>query len=77
MIQICKPAKASRSLEKNPERAILMPKFIMAFTADSVTQVRFLHFHPDVVRSLVDDDEFPETLAASFAEIIDIIEEVS
>ena len=28
-IQICKPEKAAGSLQANPERAVLMPKFII------------------------------------------------
>ena len=34
MIQVCKPAKAGESLGHNPERAPLMPKFIMVFSRD-------------------------------------------
>lgn len=41
MIQICKPEKAALSLQGNPERAILMPKFIMTFAEDGKTRIRF------------------------------------
>jgi len=75
MIQICKPEKASRSLSKNPERAVLMPKFVMTFSGSGSTQIRFLHYRPEIVRHLIDDAEFPESLAESFAEIIEVIEE--
>ncbi|MGD9019880.1 MAG: DUF302 domain-containing protein [Desulfuromonadales bacterium] len=75
MIQICKPEKACKSLSKNPERAVLMPKFVMTFSHSGATQIRFLHYRPETVRDLIDDVEFPESLAASFAEIIDVIEE--
>jgi uncharacterized protein (DUF302 family) len=34
MVQICKPSKAGQSLSKNPERAVLMPKFVTTFTRD-------------------------------------------
>ena len=54
-----------------------MPKFIVTFTDDSATQIRLLHYSPETVRGLVDDEEFPKSLAVSFAEIIDIIEEAS
>ena len=75
MIQICKPEKAAKSLGKNPERAVLMPKFVMTFGGGGVTQIRFLHYRPETVTDLIDDAEFPDSLAASFAEIIEVIEE--
>jgi uncharacterized protein (DUF302 family) len=75
MIQICKPDKASKSLSKNPERAVLMPKFVMIFSGSGSTQIRFLHYRPEIVSDLIDDAEFPESLAESFAEIIEVIEE--
>lgn len=74
MIQICKPEKAAISLSKNPERSVLMPKFIMTFSKDGRTQIRFVHYSPETVRALVDDDEFPVSLKESFAQIIAIIE---
>jgi hypothetical protein len=75
MIQICKPEKASKSLGKNPERAVLMPKFVIAFSDKSETQIRFLHYRPKTAQELVDDAWFPDSLAASYAEIITLIEE--
>ncbi|MCK4508117.1 MAG: DUF302 domain-containing protein [Desulfuromonadales bacterium] len=74
MIQICKPQKAAMSLGKNPERAILMPKFIMTFSRDKSTQIRFQHYSREAVASLVDDEEFPESLLKSFEEILAMIE---
>lgn len=74
MIQICKPEKAAKSLGKNPERLVLMPKFIMAFSRAGLTQIRFVHYSPQTVRALVDDDEFPDSLAESFTQIIGLIE---
>lgn len=44
MVQICKPAKAAQSLNKNPERAVLMPKFVIAFSKEGRTQVRMLKY---------------------------------
>ena len=77
MMHICKPGKAAHSLTKNPERAVLMPKFIMAFSRDSATQIRFLHYRPETVASLLEDAEFPDSLAAGIDEIIAIIEEAA
>jgi len=74
MIQICKPERAAKSLGRNPERAILMPKFIMTFSDNGQTQIRFLHYSPETVRGLVDDEEFPVSLAESFSQIINFID---
>lgn len=74
MIQVCKPQKAAQSLSKNPERAVLMPKFIMIFSREGVTQIRFLHYSAATVASLVDDAEFPGSLVESFEQIIAVIE---
>lgn len=75
MIQICKPEKAAKSLSKNPERAVLMPKFVMAFSENGKTQIRFLHPARNTVRQLVDDEEFPASLDESIVQIIRIIED--
>ncbi len=75
MIQICKPAKAAKSLSANPERAILMPKFVMAFSKGSKTQLRFLSYNGDDIGTVVDDEVFPGSLAESFQKIRDMIDE--
>ena len=75
MIQVCKPEKAAKSLSMNPERAVLMPKFIMTFTKDGKTQIRFLRFSEDNIRSVVDDDMFPGSLAETYQKIVKMIEE--
>lgn len=75
MIQVCKPQKAGKSLEKNPERAVLMPKFIVVFSAAGKTKIRFLRYSRDMVASLIDDAEFPDSLAESFEVIVAMIEE--
>ncbi|MDD3619535.1 MAG: DUF302 domain-containing protein [Desulfobulbaceae bacterium] len=75
MIQLCKPDKAAASLQANPERAILMPKHVMVFSRDEHTQIRFFHFNPDNVRVMVDDRDFPASLAGTYGKIIDMIEE--
>jgi hypothetical protein len=77
MLHLCKPEKAARSLLKNPERAVLMPKFIVAFSRAGVTQIRCLRYRPETVASLLDDAEFPDSLAAGIDEIIAIIEEAA
>ncbi len=75
MIQICKPEKAAKSLSANPERAVLMPKFIMTFTQNGKTQIRFLSFSADNIRAVIDDEQFPASLAETYKKIIEMIEE--
>ena len=75
MIQICKPEKAAKSLSGNPERAILMPKFVMAFSKDGKTQIRFLSYSEDNIRAVVDDDVFPGSLAETYKKIHQMIDE--
>jgi hypothetical protein len=74
MIQVCKPAKAGESLGRNPERAPLMPKFIMAFSRDGRTQIRLLRYHASLIEELVDDPEFAFSLAESFDAISRMID---
>jgi hypothetical protein len=74
MMQLCKPEKGSKSMIKNLERAVLIPKFVMAFTEQGQTQIRFLHYSETAVAKLIDDAEFPKSLVASCKTIIDIIE---
>ncbi len=75
MIQICKPEKAAKSLSMNPERAILMPKFIMTFTKEGKTQIRFLSYSEDNIRAVVDDSQFPGSLAETYKKIVEMIDE--
>lgn len=75
MVQICKPAKAAKSLSENPERAILMPKFIMVFTQEGKTQVRMLQYGRELIAELVDDATFPASLEETFKSIISAIDE--
>ncbi len=74
MIQICKPEKAAKSLGKNPERSVLMPKFIMTFSDQGRTQVRFVHYSEELIRAVVNDVEFPASLGESFEQIIAMID---
>lgn len=75
MIQICKPEKAAGSLQKNPERAALMPKFVTVFTAAGKTQVRFLRYNREMIDSLVQDAEFAVSVGATYDEIEQAIRE--
>lgn len=75
MIQLCKPEKAATSLSFNPERAVLMPKFIMTFTKNGKTQIRFMQYSEASIRNMVDDEQFPASLAETYAKIISMIEE--
>jgi uncharacterized protein (DUF302 family) len=75
MIQVCKPEKAAKSLGKNPERAVLMPKFIMTFSQGGKTQIRFLRYSEEDIRGLLDDGEFPCSLAETYHLIVSLIEE--
>jgi len=75
MIQVCRPQKAGKSLAKNPERAVLMPKFVVVFSDNSKTQIRFLKYSRELVATLVDDAEFPDSLSESFDDIVAMIEE--
>ena len=60
IVQVCAPQKAARSLTENLERAVLLPKCIVVFSADSRTQIRMLRIGPDLVARLVEDAEFPD-----------------
>lgn len=77
MVQICKPRKAAKGLTTNPERAILMPKFVMVFTKDGKTQVRMLKYGRELVAELVDDEEFPAALEKTFNNLIAIIDDAA
>ncbi len=76
MMQVCKPTKADKSLTANPERAILMPKFVMVFTKDGKTQVRYMSYSAaDIAEMVPGDAKFPESLAETFAKIRSMIDE--
>ncbi len=78
MIQICKPTKADKSLAANPERAILMPKFVMVFSKDGKTQIRYLSYSTADITALVPGDpNFPKSLAQTFVKIRSMIDEAS
>lgn len=74
MIQVCKPEKAAVSLQSNPERAALMPKFIMVFTSDAKTQVRFLVYNRPMIEALTKDTVFADSLVESYDAIKNMIE---
>ncbi|MDG4474776.1 DUF302 domain-containing protein [Thiovibrio frasassiensis] len=75
MIQICKPEKAAKSLAANPERSVLMPKFVMAFSKEGKTQLRFLSYNTEDISLIVADAVFPGSLAESFQKIREMIDE--
>ncbi len=75
MIQVCKPSKSAKSLSANPERSILMPKFIMAFSRDGKTQIRYHHYSEETIGETVDDPVYPASLAQTYRKIIAMIEE--
>lgn len=75
MIQVCKPEKSAPSMEKNPERAALIPKFITVFTADNKTQVRMLRYLPPMITELLGDAAFAESVQGSYDAIEQIIKE--
>lgn len=75
MMQVCKPLKASKSLFTNPERSVLMPKFVMVFSINGKTQIRYLSHDREEVGSLIDDQEFPESLAQTAEKIRSMIDE--
>jgi len=77
MIQLCKPARAAASLGQNPERATLMPKFVIAFSRDGMTQVRYFGLDEQLVATLVDDAEFPASLAETQRIIHGLIDEAA
>lgn len=77
MIQVCKPTKADASLTANPERAILMPKFVMVFSKDGKTQIRYLSYSlADISALVLDDPKFPESVSQTFVKIRSMIDEV-
>ncbi len=76
MVQVCKPTKADASLTANPERSILMPKFVMVFTKDGETHIRYLSFSVAEILELVPDDpKFPESVSQTFEKIRSMIDE--
>ncbi len=76
MLQICKPTKADKSLTMNPERAIFMPKFVMVFSKEGKTQIRYLSYSvADIEAFVLDDPKFPESVSQTFVKIRSMIEE--
>jgi len=76
MMQVCKPTKADASLTANPERSILIPKFVMVFSKDGKTQIRYMSFSlPDIAELVQDDPKFPKSLVQTFDKIRSMIDE--
>lgn len=78
MMQICMCTKADKSLTVNPERAIFMPKFVMVFSKNGKTQIRYLRYSTGDITVLVPGDpNFPESLAQTFVKIRFMINKAS
>lgn len=75
MIQVCKPEKAGPSLSTNPERAALMPKFIITFSQNDTLQIRMLAYGQDLIEELIGDSDFAQSVQGSYEAIINIIEQ--
>lgn len=76
MIQICKPTKADKSLSANPERAVLMPKFVHVFSKNRKTQVRYLSYTPAYIADMIPGDTaFPGSLEQTYNKIRSMIDE--
>ncbi len=75
MIHVCKPEKSALSLSVNPERAVLMPKFVMAFSRDGKTQIRYHHYSEETIAETVDDAVYPGSLTKTYTKIISMIDE--
>ncbi|MDY0301332.1 MAG: DUF302 domain-containing protein [Trichlorobacter sp.] len=75
MIQVCKPEKSAPSLQANPERAALIPKFITVFSDKGKTRVRMLRYLPALVNSLLSDPDFAVNVQGSYDAIEGIIKE--
>lgn len=74
MIQICNPEKASVSLQKNHERAALIPKFITVFSQDGKTQVRLLRLEAGLIEDMIGDKEFATSSAKNYDAIIGLVD---
>ncbi|CEG12824.1 conserved hypothetical protein [groundwater metagenome] len=78
MVQMCNPKKAYNSISANPERGVLIPKFVVVFRKDekSKTEVRFLSYSEAFVGSMFgEDSDFQKSLPDSCRSIINIINE--
>jgi hypothetical protein len=53
-----------------------MPKFVMAFSRDGATEVRFLYYSKELIALLIPGDAvFPESLEQTYGAIRAMIEE--
>jgi len=74
MVQICNPDKAAPSLQKNHERAALIPKFVTIFSQDGKTQVRLLRLEPPLIEALIQDKDFAASSAKNYDAIIGLVD---
>lgn len=75
MVQVCAPKRSAQALKGSHERAVLMPRFIVVFGRDGETQVRLLRLGEELVRSLIDDEEFVQLNVAVCNDLRAAIEE--
>ncbi|MBV5340346.1 MAG: DUF302 domain-containing protein [Deltaproteobacteria bacterium] len=74
MVQICNPEKAAPSLQKNHERAALIPKFVTIFSQNGKTQVRMLRLEPALIEELIQDNDFAVSSAKNYDSIIALVD---
>lgn len=74
MVQICNPEKAGASLQKNHERAALIPKFVTIFSQNGKTQVRLLRLEPALIEGLIQDKEFAASSSKNYDAIIALVD---
>lgn len=74
MVQICNPEKAAPSLEKNHERAALIPKFVTIFSQNGKTQVRLLRLEPALIEALIQDKDFAASSSKNYDAIITLVD---
>lgn len=74
MVQICNPEKAGASLQKNHERAALIPKFVTIFSQNGKTQVRLLRLELALIEELIQDKEFAASSSKNYDAIIALVD---
>jgi uncharacterized protein (DUF302 family) len=74
MVQICNPEKAAPSLQKNHERAALIPKFVTVFSQNGKTQIRLLRLEPALIEELIQDKDFAASSSKNYDAIIALVD---
>ncbi len=73
MMRICNPQRSSQALFKNPERAMLTPRFLTFFKKEDKTQIRFLDLGTETITALLDDPEFSKAYSQFNHTIVEIV----